>query len=782
MSERTRPAARAGHQRSEASAPDGAAPSNARRLPAPGLVHAGDERLRRAAAGADLLGGSDVDADVVATLRRRRGQGAPLPADVARSMGEQLQRDMSDVRVHADAEADTLSRSVQARAFTLGSDVYFTAGSYNPRSAEGQHLLAHELTHVVQQSAPGAGAVQRSAMTVGRADDPAEAEAERNAARVVQALRRSPAAAATAAPVAIEHHHGSGCGHDMTIRRNFLTNLFSRTPAAPPAPPAPTLGVRERGVHEAETDDPSALDQLADIADAILAIKDATVTKEAKHVLGDMDGGDAAAGLYGSGMGLIKLGMGAKDVFGAAGDLHAARQPGGDSLARNDKGVELEGGLWDFLGDATGTMDSMAGAAKGFGGQDIPVFGDIANIYTGIAKGKQALEDGATAGRLHNQKIRVKREQDHHLPNPHRLARFREFATAYRAYQAETAAAAAIVGETAEKKAERKLRQKAASTAMKSTKPDDITRFGTVLTGYTGSDPSVAGADDATVLAFLNHCRDQDHKEFGYGTEHRKRAEAEYATAQTGFSADYTDTRSLGKLASFGTRRKAETAAVNAVEAAGNVMDAAGTVSAAGDFGATKITGKALKAAAAGYSTLKSGVKRAKRIHHLRTVKNEIGYGGTTDRGAWWGAKQFFGGKVDASQANVRAAIADPTQDIAQGRKGATLLSTATAEQKAALAKRVTRQVFRRIDDLVRCLGSTNPQVFARASKILHIIAETNLAGFFATIDASDLAEFRRVSQAVAGGSASADDTALYQKHRQSIHNIVERQLHGIGG
>ena len=789
MSERTRPAARAERPRGE-QPPEGATARTATRPPVRGLVHSDDERLRRAATGADALGGGPVDGDMAATLRRRRGHGAPLPADVARSMGEHLQRDLSDVRVHADAEADTLSRSVQARAFTLGSDVYFTAGAYNPRSAEGQHLLAHELTHVVQQSAPGAGAVQRSSMTVGRADDPAEVEAERNATRVVQALRRSPAAtgaATTAGPVAVEHQHGSGCGHDMTIRRHFLSNLFSRTPPAPPAPPAPTLGARARGLHEVEADDPSALDQLADIADAILAIKDATVTREEKHTLGDMDGGDAAAGLYGSGMGLVKMGMGAKDVFGAAGDLHAARQAGGDSLARNDKGVELEGGLWDLLGDTTGTMDSMAGAAKGFGGKDIPVFGDIANIYTGVAKGKQALEDGAAAGRLQNQKIRVKREQDHHLPNKHRLARFREFAAAYLAHLAETTAADAVLGDSREATAARKARQKAATAARKSTKPEDIARFEAEALAYRnglGAPSLIASGTDAEVLAFLDDCRSRNVKEFGYGTEHRKRAEQEYAASQAGFSADYTDTRSLGKLASFGTRRKAETAAVSAVEAAGNVMDAAGTVSAAGDFGATKITGKALKATAAGYSALKSGVKRAKRIHHLRTVKNEIGYGGQTDRGVWWGAKQFFGGKVDSSQANVRAAIEDPVADRAAGRKGATLLATATTAEKAALSKRVTRQVFRRIDDLVRCLGSTNDQVFARASKILHIIAETNLAGFFAKIDAADLAEFRRVSQAVRAtpSTATQADKDLYQKHRQSIHNIVERQLHGIGG
>jgi hypothetical protein len=60
--------------------------------------------------------------------------------------------DFSGVRVHADAEADSLNRSVQARAFTTGHDLFFRRGEYNPQSRSGQELIAHELTHVVQQN------------------------------------------------------------------------------------------------------------------------------------------------------------------------------------------------------------------------------------------------------------------------------------------------------------------------------------------------------------------------------------------------------------------------------------------------------------------------------------------------------------------------------------------------------------------------------------------------------------------------------------------------------
>jgi hypothetical protein len=60
--------------------------------------------------------------------------------------------DFSQVKVHNDAVSDQLNQSIQARAFTTGQDVFFRGGEYNPGSRGGQELLAHELTHVVQQS------------------------------------------------------------------------------------------------------------------------------------------------------------------------------------------------------------------------------------------------------------------------------------------------------------------------------------------------------------------------------------------------------------------------------------------------------------------------------------------------------------------------------------------------------------------------------------------------------------------------------------------------------
>lgn len=71
-------------------------------------------------------------------------------------MSTRFGTDFSGVRVHADREAARLSRAFGARAFTVGSHVYFGAGEYSPGHERGLHLLAHELTHVIQQEGSGA--------------------------------------------------------------------------------------------------------------------------------------------------------------------------------------------------------------------------------------------------------------------------------------------------------------------------------------------------------------------------------------------------------------------------------------------------------------------------------------------------------------------------------------------------------------------------------------------------------------------------------------------------
>jgi hypothetical protein len=63
-----------------------------------------------------------------------------------------MQFDFSKVQIHTDNKSAQMNQELGVRAFTHGRDVYFGIGQYNPQSNEGKRLLAHELTHVVQQS------------------------------------------------------------------------------------------------------------------------------------------------------------------------------------------------------------------------------------------------------------------------------------------------------------------------------------------------------------------------------------------------------------------------------------------------------------------------------------------------------------------------------------------------------------------------------------------------------------------------------------------------------
>lgn len=127
-----------------------------------GTVEAAVQRRPVHAAGAQ---GGEVDGATDASIRQAAGGGRPLDADVQRTMEAGFGVDFSAVRVHDDAGADQLNRSLGARAFTTGPDIFFRQGEFSPQTPSGEELLAHELTHVVQQGAAGAGAevVHRSA-------------------------------------------------------------------------------------------------------------------------------------------------------------------------------------------------------------------------------------------------------------------------------------------------------------------------------------------------------------------------------------------------------------------------------------------------------------------------------------------------------------------------------------------------------------------------------------------------------------------------------------------
>ncbi|WP_322780117.1 DUF4157 domain-containing protein [Frankia sp. Cas4] len=127
-------------------------------------------------------GAGPLDPEIADTIQARRGTGSPLSEPVRAEMEGHLEADLSAVRVHTDSTAATLNRAVQAEAFTTGTDVFFAPGRFDPSSPTGRGLLAHELTHVVQQSAGAVG----PGGTVSHPDDPAELEAAAIGAQVAR--------------------------------------------------------------------------------------------------------------------------------------------------------------------------------------------------------------------------------------------------------------------------------------------------------------------------------------------------------------------------------------------------------------------------------------------------------------------------------------------------------------------------------------------------------------------------------------------------------------------
>ncbi|MBE9206287.1 DUF4157 domain-containing protein [Nostoc sp. LEGE 06077] len=100
---------------------------------------------------------SDVDEtsatpDLEASIQRTQGSGQPLAETIKAPMEQAFGADFSGVKIHTDAQSDQMNQSIQAKAFTTGQDIFFRQGTYEPGSRGGQELIAHELTHVVQQN------------------------------------------------------------------------------------------------------------------------------------------------------------------------------------------------------------------------------------------------------------------------------------------------------------------------------------------------------------------------------------------------------------------------------------------------------------------------------------------------------------------------------------------------------------------------------------------------------------------------------------------------------
>jgi Domain of unknown function (DUF4157) len=132
-----------------------------------------------------MIAESSQEAEGAAQSHPAHTGGELLPQDVRGSMEARFGEDFGDVRVHADDAAATAADALDARAYTVGRDVYFARGMYAPRDPEGQRLIAHELTHVVQQESTTRGGDSRMSLARSQPGDAAEVEADALADQVV---------------------------------------------------------------------------------------------------------------------------------------------------------------------------------------------------------------------------------------------------------------------------------------------------------------------------------------------------------------------------------------------------------------------------------------------------------------------------------------------------------------------------------------------------------------------------------------------------------------------
>lgn len=121
----------------------------------------------------------DPSGEHLDAARRTTGEG--LPPKLRTDLEGSFDANLSQVRVHTDAASGSAATSMQAKAFTVGSDIFFAPSTYDPSSTDGQHLIAHEVAHTIQQQWGAAGSGPQTKLEVSEPSDPLEIEAERSA-------------------------------------------------------------------------------------------------------------------------------------------------------------------------------------------------------------------------------------------------------------------------------------------------------------------------------------------------------------------------------------------------------------------------------------------------------------------------------------------------------------------------------------------------------------------------------------------------------------------------
>ena len=208
---------------------------------------------------------AELDAEatrpILERIQARRGGGSPLPPAVQRHLEQGLNHDLSRVRIHDDAEADQLSKGVNALAFTTGTDIFFQSGRFSPNTQTGLELLAHEVTHTVQQSR---GQVSQGV-------DP-DAGLEQEARQMGQKLSRGPA-------FGTRPRHRGARSPGLATQPHQARSIPALQRAS-----APPLSVQRFGLGDLKKLADSAKDRLSSAGNAVKKAASAAVSHVVKKV------------------------------------------------------------------------------------------------------------------------------------------------------------------------------------------------------------------------------------------------------------------------------------------------------------------------------------------------------------------------------------------------------------------------------------------------------------------------------------------------------------------
>lgn len=287
------------------------------------------------------------------TQQTKSSSGRPLDSKTRSSFEPSFGYSFGDIRIFADESAAELSQSVNARAFTLGNDMYFGADEYDPDTVEGQHLLAHELTHTIQQSRFG----KPDGTTLSRAGDASEIEAQAAADSVMAGQAVAVTSRPTAA-IARQDKDSEGGEEEESWWQKGLWKAAGILPGGIGKAITGTHGVKEAaGSHD-------IVKQISGIGEGLWSPIEAAgemAGKGALHEVAEVGGGflGALTGGLSAGADFAK-GDYVKSIFDAGQGLLGVGQAGGSTLLG-------EGGAWNLLSTGALGEGSMLTADVGLG-------------------------------------------------------------------------------------------------------------------------------------------------------------------------------------------------------------------------------------------------------------------------------------------------------------------------------------------------------------------------------------------------------------------------------